>query len=40
MRVERAYRSLPLWLAREYLVEIGGNAKSDFDVHDAGSAST
>jgi hypothetical protein len=27
--VERDYRSLPLWLARAYLVDIGGNASDD-----------
>jgi hypothetical protein len=35
MRVERDYRSLPLWLAREYLVEIGGKAVSDVEVRGA-----
>ena len=29
MQAEREYRSLPLWLAREYLVELGGIASED-----------
>ena len=35
MRIERDYRSLPLWLAREYLIEIGGNATEDDCVRGA-----
>jgi len=27
MHIERDYRSLPLWLAREDLIEIGGNVE-------------
>lgn len=36
MHVERAYRSLPLWLAREYLIELGGHAEADGNVRGAG----
>jgi hypothetical protein len=32
MRLEREYRSLPLWLAREYLIEVGGIAADDNTV--------
>lgn len=32
MRIERDYRSLPLWLAREYLIELGGQPESDGNV--------
>ncbi len=34
MRVERNYRSLPLWLAREYLNEIGGESQDREWVRD------
>lgn len=36
MRIERDYRSLPLWLAREYLIELGGQPESDGDVRGNG----
>jgi hypothetical protein len=32
MRVERAYRGLPLWLARDYLIELGGESESNDGV--------
>ncbi len=36
MRIERDYRSLPLWLAREYLIEVGGHTEADGNVRGAG----
>lgn len=34
--IDKVYRSLPLWLAREYLEEIGGTAQNENFVQGAG----
>ena len=35
MRIERMYRGIPMWLARDYLIEVGGAATEDYVVRGA-----